>query len=87
MLVPAQRITFIGVLLDTSNMSAHLSQERVERFQRSLAPFQVGRKVSYKACMTLAGMMASSVFLLRLGRFLYETVFNGGCCLSRSHPP
>ena len=69
MLTPSQQISFIGMSLDTANMSARLSPERVDRFLTCLNLFQLDQVVRYKDCMVLAGLMASAVHLLRLGRF------------------
>ena len=68
-LLPSQQISFIGISLDTATMSARLSPERVDRFLSCLQSFQLDRVVRYTECMKLAGLMASAVQLLRLGRF------------------
>ena len=69
MLIPAQQISFIGMLLDSNALSARLAPERVDRFLACLNSFQLDRVVLYKECMKLTGLMASAVQLLRLGRF------------------
>ena len=69
MLTPSQQISFIGISLDSAIMSARLSPERVDRFLTCLHSFQLNQVVKYRDCMRLAGLMASAVQLLRLGRF------------------
>ena len=69
MLTPSQQISFIGISLDTANMTARLSPERADTFRNCLHLFQLNQVVRYKDCMVLAGLMASAVHLLRLGRF------------------
>ena len=68
-LTPSQQITFIGVLLDSATLTARLSTERVADFQTLLSLFRAGHTVTYRHCMRLNGMMASSISLIRLGRF------------------
>ena len=67
-LVPSQRIDFIGVTLDSRSMSARLSNDRLTSFQSLLSEFQLGRTVTYRMCMRLTGLMASVLALVRLGR-------------------
>ena len=65
---PSQRTTFIGISLDTVSLRARLSQERTDSFLDCLARFQLEHKVQYKTCMRAAGLMASAISLVRLGR-------------------
>ena len=67
-LVPSQRINFIGVSLDSRSMTARLSNDRVTAFQSLLSGFQLGRMVTYRTCMRLTGTMASALALVPLGR-------------------
>ena len=68
MLVPAQRTTFIGVALDSTLMTARLSEDRVALFRSAMDSFHLGETVKYRDCMSLAGSMASALSLVRLGR-------------------
>ena len=77
-LVPTQRIDFIGVSLDSLSMTARLSQDRLASFQSLLSEFQLGRTVVYRTCMRLVGTMASALPLVPLGRFHYRP-FCSGC--------
>ena len=68
-LVPFQRATFLGIMLDSTTLRARLSQERIDNFLTCARSLHPGNLVSYKTCMRLAGFMASSIHLIRLGRF------------------
>ena len=68
MLVPSQRIDFIGMALDSRSMSARMSDDRATAFQSLLSEFQLGRRVRYRTCMRLSGTMASILSLVPLGR-------------------
>ena len=68
-LVPTQRATFIGVELDSTTLTARMSAERVSLFHSIMTLFQLGASVTYRQCMQMAGLMASALSLIRLGRF------------------
>ena len=73
-MVPTQVIDYIGISLDSRSCMARLSQDRVESFQRCVALFKTGRKVPFDTCLRMAGLMASAIALVRLGR-LYMRPF------------
>lgn len=68
MMIPAQRISFIGLTLDSLQTKAFLSMERVETMRVNLALFRRGSMVTLKQCQRLLGLMASSVVAIPLGR-------------------
>ena len=65
---PSRSTTFIGIDLDSVALRARLSQERIDSFLTCLAKFRLGHTVQYRTCMRAAGMMASAIALVRLGR-------------------
>ena len=73
-LVPTQVIDYIGISLDSRSFTARLSQERIESFLKCVAQFQTGRRVPFAVCLRMAGLMASAISLVRLGR-LYMRPF------------
>ncbi|MEL7302020.1 MAG: reverse transcriptase domain-containing protein [Pseudomonadota bacterium] len=68
-LVPSRRTTFLGVQLDSTTLQARLSPERIQTFRSCLAHFRPGTHVPYLLCMRLSGLMASTIHLMRLGRY------------------
>ena len=68
-LVPSQQTTFLGVMLDSTTLMARLTPERIQKFLSCVAAFRPGTHVPYKACMQVAGFMASAIHLVRLGRY------------------
>ena len=67
-MVPAQTIDYIGISLDSLSFTARLSQDRVESLLKCVSQFQVGRRIHYGLCMRMAGLLASAIALVRLGR-------------------
>ena len=67
-LVPSQQTTFIGIALDSTTLTARLSQDRICNFLSCVRSFRLGERVTYKTCMQAAGLMASALHLIRLGR-------------------
>ena len=65
---PSQRTTFIGITLDSIALKAWMSQERIQSFLDCLSNFQLDRKIRYNTCMRMAGLMASAISLVPLGR-------------------
>ena len=68
-LVPSQQTTFIGVSLDSTTLTARLSQDRIDSFLACVRSFHTGQRVTYRQCMQATGLMASAIHLIRLGRF------------------
>nr|XP_055041699.1 uncharacterized protein LOC129429202 [Misgurnus anguillicaudatus] len=66
-LVPSQSISYLGVLLDSTSMRAHLSQQRVETLTLYLRRFRPGRVVLLREFQRLLGLMASAAPVCHLG--------------------
>ncbi|KAL0170709.1 hypothetical protein M9458_035305, partial [Cirrhinus mrigala] len=66
-LSPAQRISFLGVELDSVSMSARLSPERAQSVLRCVATLRCGSAVPLKQVQRLLGHMASSAAVTPLG--------------------
>ena len=69
MLIPSQQTTFLGISLDSVQMRARLSQERIDSVLACVTSFQVNQRVTYRRCLQATGLMASAIHLIRLGRF------------------
>ncbi|KAI2654804.1 Transposon Ty3-G Gag-Pol polyprotein [Labeo rohita] len=66
-LSPAQRISFLGVELDSVSMSARLSPEHAQSVLRCVATLRCGSAVPLKQVQRLLGHMASSAAVTPLG--------------------
>ncbi len=66
-LSPTQRISFLGVELDSVNLTARLSEERAQSMLRCLESLQRKRGVPLKHFQRLLGHMASSAAITPLG--------------------
>ncbi|KAI2659532.1 ORF V: Enzymatic polyprotein [Labeo rohita] len=66
-LSPAQRISFLGVELDSVSTSARLSPERAQSVLRWVATLRCGSAVPLKQVQRLLGHMASSAAVTPLG--------------------
>ena len=68
MTTPTQRTDFIGITLDSVSYKARLSQDRVNDLLKCVALFKTGRTLQLGMCLRMAGLMASAISLVRLGR-------------------
>ncbi len=66
-LSPMQRISFLGMELDSVNLTARLSEERAQSMLRCLESLQRKRAVPLKHFQRLLGHMASSAAITPLG--------------------
>lgn len=66
-LIPSQSISYLGVLLDSTSMRAHLSQQRVETLTLYIRRFRTGRFVLLREFQRLLGLMASAAPVCHLG--------------------
>ncbi len=66
-LAPSQSITYLGVCLDSGEMRARLSRERVAAILTSLRHFRQGSSVHLKEFQRLLGLMASASAVCHLG--------------------
>ena len=73
-LMPTRSIVYIGLLLDSITFTARLSPDRVTSTLACARSFRVGQRVSFTTCRRMAGIMASSTSVIRLGR-LYMKPF------------
>ena len=73
-LSPTRTINFLGMTLDSTSFTARLSEDRVNSIMACAATFRVGHKVPFRTCMKMAGLMASALYVIRLGR-LYARPF------------
>ncbi|KAL0151550.1 hypothetical protein M9458_053132 [Cirrhinus mrigala] len=66
-LVPTQEIVYLGLRLNSDQYQAFLSEERIRSIRSCLSLFQKGRKVPFRLCLRLLGLMASTVSVIPLG--------------------
>ena len=67
-LTPTQSVDYIGLTLNASSFVAKLSQERAESLRACVAMFRPGCKLPFRTCQRMAGLMASAISVIRLGR-------------------
>ncbi|XP_029975786.1 uncharacterized protein LOC115408980 [Salarias fasciatus] len=59
--LPCQKITFIGLLIDSAQARVRLTGERLQVLRDCLSLFQRGKFVSLRLCQRLLGLMASAL--------------------------
>nr|XP_054607225.1 uncharacterized protein LOC129167121 [Nothobranchius furzeri] len=67
-LLPSQKITFLGLNLDSGAFTARLSTPRVDALSLCLARFRLHSSVRFALCLRLLGLMASAISVVPLGR-------------------
>ncbi|KAL0153136.1 hypothetical protein M9458_051557 [Cirrhinus mrigala] len=73
-LIPGQCIQFLGVQLNSRNMSASLTKVSAQKILSILAKIKPGRSVRYLMLLRLTGMLAAAPPMIRLG-MLYLRLF------------
>ncbi len=66
-LIPGQCIQFLGVQLNSRNMTASLTKIRAQKILTMLTKIKTGRSVTYLTLLRLAGMLAAATPVVRLG--------------------
>ena len=66
---PAQRLTFLGITLDTNNMTLELPEDRLQDISTSLSTVYKQTKVSKRQLMSLAGKLNWASQVIYGGRF------------------
>ena len=87
-LVPAQSIEYLGLRLDSVTSRATLSERRVTKFRDCLSRFRPGAKVSFRVCLGLLGIMASTTAVVPLGLLMmrdFQAWVNGLRLCPRRH--
>ncbi|XP_076155099.1 uncharacterized protein LOC143138537 [Alosa pseudoharengus] len=63
-LSPSQTIEYLGVQIDSLSFRATLSEERIKAFHQCLSLFRRNKTVSFRTCLRLLGLMASSTAMI-----------------------
>ena len=71
-MVPSQQSSLIGFSLDSTTLAARLSQECLDGFLSCVRPFHVGKTVTYRLCVQVAGLMTSAIHLTCLSRLFWD---------------
>ncbi len=66
-LIPAQTVQFIGMRLDSCTMQATLTEARSQAIAKTVAKFQICRRLPYADFLHLAGMLVAATPVVRLG--------------------
>ncbi|XDV30682.1 hypothetical protein PO909_033538 [Leuciscus waleckii] len=66
-LLPSQRISFLGAVIDSAQMRAWPSNKRILAIQRLVSSFRVGTKRPLRTFQRMLGLMASASSALPLG--------------------
>ncbi len=66
-LSPSQRVSFLGTVIDSVQMTATVSAERATMIQRHMASFEEGTASLLKAFHKMLGLMAAALPVLQLG--------------------
>ncbi|XP_062409095.1 uncharacterized protein LOC134100063 [Sardina pilchardus] len=86
-LIPTQTINFLGLTLNSVPFRATVTSQRAVSFRNCLSAFQLGRRVKFRACLRLLGLMASMIAVVPLGqlfmRDMQRWVFSLGLCAER----
>ncbi len=66
-LLPSQRVSFLGTVINSVQMTTTVSAERATTIQRHTASFKEGTARPLKAFQRMLGLMAAALLVLRLG--------------------
>ena len=64
---PSQSLTFLGIVLDTRNMEAHLPHEKLQRIRDQVATWLVRRKATKRQILSLVGLLQHATKVVKPG--------------------
>ena len=73
---PSQTITFLGILINSTSMSLHLPQEKVEAYKDLLQSFLTRPRASYRQLQQLAGKLSWASHIVKGGRIYLQRVLD-----------
>ena len=79
------RLTFLGIIIDTDNMTAGISPERKEDLLLSIQFLQKKNKCTKHQLLSLAGKLSFACKVVPAGRKFLRSLINLNCTVSRMH--
>lgn len=73
---PSRRLTFLGIVLDTNNMTLELPAARLTELQRLLEKIDKQKKVSKRTLASLAGKLSWATQVIYGGRFHLRRIWD-----------
>ena len=79
--MPTQRLTFLGIILDSRKLSLALPQEKVQSLDTLLAEFSNKKRATRTQLQSLAGKLTWASQVVRGGRHFLRAIYNAIDCL------
>lgn len=73
---PTQRITFLGITIDTASSTLTLSEEKIVRLRRQLLKFSSRNRATKQQLQSLAGSLNYACQAIRGGRFFLRRILD-----------
>lgn len=73
---PTQRITFLGITIDTKNNTLTLSDDKIKHLKQQLIDFQSKKRASKQQLQSLAGSLNYACQAIRGGRFFLRRILD-----------
>jgi hypothetical protein len=82
---PTQRITFLGIEIDTRSCSLSLGEDKLQTIQQQLLDFSVKKRASKRQLQRLAGLLNWACQAVRGGRFFLRRLLDTIAPLQQQH--
>ena len=82
---PTNKLTFLGIELDSTKMEMRLPEEKVAKFCSLIVDFCGRKRVSLRQCEKLAGKISWAVQVVRSGRVYLRRLFEAMSVLKAKH--
>jgi len=82
---PSTRLTFLGIVIDTGNMTAGISQERKQDLLSSLKSLRKRNKCTKHQLLSLVGKLSFACKVVPAGRIFLRRLIDLSCTVTRMH--
>ena len=82
---PSQRLTFLGIVLDTQQMEARLPEDKLSRIRTQLSTWLGRRKATKREILSLVGLLQHATGVVRPGRTFVSRMYNTAAKIKELH--
>ena len=82
---PSQRLTFLGIILDTQQMEARLPEDKLSRIRTQLSTWLGRRKATKREILSLVGLLQHATRVVRPGRTFVSRMYNTAAKVKELH--
>ena len=82
---PSTHLSFLGIIIDTTNMQASISEQRKQDLLSLLSSFKCRKKCTKQELLSLIGKLSFACKVIPAGRIFLRRLIDTSCSVSRLH--